>query len=198
MSRVVKRLADGIHTWAVYSQEKQLDFNGLHLQVGDERLLVDPVPFDADEIDALGAPSLIVLTNKDHRRAAVEARARFGAPVWIHRRDQPLVGCEVDGVFDDGDVIAGALEVVPVHDAKSPGESALWWRERRILILGDALIGKPAGKLSLLPPDKFADPIKARAGAQALVELAPDMVLVGDGVSILEHGTAALRTFATS
>ena len=127
-----------------------------------------------------------------------QARERFGARIVIHRRDRALIDCDVDDVYDDGDVLAGALEVVPVRDAKSPGESALWWRERRVLILGDALIGKPPGRLSLLPDEKFAQSDRARAGARALAALDANMVLVGDGVSILEGGSAALRAFAQS
>jgi hypothetical protein len=65
-----------------------------------------------------------------------------------------------------------------------------------VLILGDALIGKPPGALSLLPPEKFADPERARTGAARLAELDVDVVLVGDGVSILARGRSALETFA--
>jgi glyoxylase-like metal-dependent hydrolase (beta-lactamase superfamily II) len=199
MPRGVKAVMPGVSTWAVFSAEKQLDFNGLHLTLGAACVLVDPVPFTPEQaaaIERLGAPRRILLTNKDHRRAAPEARARWNAPIFIHRRDADLVDCQIDGTFDDGELIEGALQVIPVADGKSPGESALHWAERRVLILGDALIGKPPGALSLLPPEKFADPERARTGAARLAELDVDVVLVGDGVSILARGRSALETFA--
>jgi len=197
----MKRLLDGVHTWSIFSEEKQLDFNGLHLALAGSTVLVDPPPLtedDAAAIEKLGRPSLIILTNKDHRRAAPAARDRFGAPIAIHELDRPLVDCEIDRTFGDGDTLAGALRVVRLSDAKSPGESALWWAARGILILGDALIGKPPGSLSLLPAAKFADAGRARAGVARLAEFPAIAVLVGDGVSILDDGAAVIRRFVDS
>lgn len=194
----MKQVTEGVHTWSVFHEEKGYDFNGWYLDVGGTRLLVDP-PELTDEvrasIEALGPPERIVLTNKDHRRAAPEAKAAFGIPIFIHAADAPLVDCEVDATFEDGDTLAPGLVAVQVRDNKSPGESALWWAKRRILVLGDALIGDPPGRLRLLPPGKYADVAKARAGIAPLAALDPDMVLVGDGVSLPAGGGDAIRRF---
>ncbi|MBI4951277.1 MAG: MBL fold metallo-hydrolase [Myxococcales bacterium] len=190
---------DGIYGWAVFSQEKQYDFNSLYLTLGDEAVLVDPVPFteeDAAEMEKLGKPSTILITNKDHRRAAPEARKRFGARILVHAADAAELGCEADGTFVHGDLLFGSVLVVHVPDAKSPGESALWLASRRILIVGDALIGRPEGRLSLLPDLKYKDPAAARRGAARLAGLDAEIVLVGDGTPILSNGRAALEAFA--
>jgi hypothetical protein len=77
---------------------------------------------------------------------------------------------------------------------KSPGESALFLdRGKGYVILGDALIGKPAGQLNLLPAEKFADVNKARRGLTRLLNYTFDTVLVGDGASILTEGKEAVR-----
>jgi glyoxylase-like metal-dependent hydrolase (beta-lactamase superfamily II) len=194
----MRELAPGIHSWARFSEEKRLDFNGLYLELAGGPLLVDPPPLgddDAAEIERRGRPREIILTNKDHRRAAPAARERFGAPIAIHALDAPLIDCAIDRTFADGERLGGALEVMRVPDGKSPGESALWWAERRVLILGDALLGKPPGELSLVPAEKLADPARARAGVTRLAELEPEVVLVGDGVSLLAEGAAAIRRF---
>jgi len=68
--------------------------------------------------------------------------------------------------------------VIHVSGAKSPGECALLFPPAKALILGDALIGKPKGKLTMLPPEKFPDPSKAVEGVRALLEHAFDAVLV--------------------
>ena len=70
--------------------------------------------------------------------------------------------------------------------------------QRRLLILGDALIGKPPGSLSLLPDGKFEDSALARQGVSRLTELDVDVVLVGDGASILKGGGKAIRRFVAS
>lgn len=194
----MRKIFDGVWQWSVFSEAKQYDFNGLYLDLGGTRVLVDPPAMSeqvAAEITRLGAPSKIILTNKDHLRGAPLARDFYGAPIAIHELDAELVDCDVDEKFQDGDVLAGALEVIDVPASKSPGESALYWRDRKILILGDALIGNPPGSLSLLPDDKFPDPMRARAGLKVFEGLAVDAILVGDGVSITDNAASALAPF---
>ena len=82
--------------------------------------------------------------------------------------DAGSVEIEVDSTFDDGDALAGFLKAVHVPDNKSPGETALYWQQRKILIIGDALIGKPPGDVSLLPKEKYADIMLAREGIGVL------------------------------
>lgn len=195
----MREILEGIWTWSVFSDAKQLDFNGYYLRPAGQAVLIDPPPLAPDDLDAvtrLGAPARIVLTNKDHRRAAPDAHQRFGAAIAIHIADKPLVDCAVDETFRDGEILAGVLRVVHVPDAKSPGECALYWPQRKILFVGDALIGAPVGCLSLLPAEKFADVAKARAGLRRLAALEVETVLVGDGQSLLTGAAAALRAAA--
>ncbi len=55
-----------------------------------------------------------------------------------------------------------------VPDNRTPGEYALWLSAEGgsgVLILEDALIGKPPGSLNLLPADKYRDVRKAHGPA---------------------------------
>lgn len=193
------RVLDGIHCWSVFNEIKQLDFNGHHLAAGGEVLLIDPPPLtdaQATQIEALGTPTKIVLTNKDHRRAAPEAKARFGAEVWVPALDADLLDCPFDATYGDGDTFCGgALRALHLPGLKSPGETALHWPERRLAFLGDALLGKPPGALCLLPPAKIPDVEAAKAGLRRLLSLDLETILVGDCASILEDAAAALRAF---
>lgn len=187
-----------MYTWARFSEEKQLDFNGYYLSLEAGPVLIDPPPLsseEAAELEVLGRPVKILLTNKDHRRGAVDARARFGCPIAIHPLDRPLVEAEIDETFDDGALLLGALRVIHLPDGKSPGECGFWWVDRRILFLGDALIGKPPGALGMLPPEKFRDRAAARRGLERLRPLRPEAIFVGDGVSIVREAAAALDAF---
>jgi glyoxylase-like metal-dependent hydrolase (beta-lactamase superfamily II) len=98
----------------------------------------------------------------------------------------------------DDDLAAGGRIgpfTVVAMAGKSPGEVALLWPERRLLIVGDACVGNPPGKLGLLPAKVMDDrPELLRSLARAADELDFDVLLVGDGVPILEGGRDALRT----
>jgi len=189
----MKQLLDGVWTWSVFDEARQIDFNGYWVDTGSARALIDPVPFDEEALARLGSPIEVILTNKDHRRSAAKARERFGAAVVAHALDRPLVDVPVDREFTDGDVLAGALRAIHLPDQKSPGETALYWAARRLLFLGDALWGKPAGALTMLPPAKYKDVAAARAGLQRLAALDVDAILMGDGAPILTGGGDVLR-----
>jgi len=100
-----------------------------------------------------------------------------------------------DHNFGDGDMLAGFLKAIVIPDNKSPGETALYWEERKILFVGDALIGKPPGEVTLLPPEKYAEIEKARAGIKVLDDLNFDSLLLGDGDPIPTGGKKAIERF---
>jgi glyoxylase-like metal-dependent hydrolase (beta-lactamase superfamily II) len=81
---------------------------------------------------------------------------------------------------------------------KSPGEIALHWPERRLLVVGDALIGNPPGRLSLLPDKVMDDPAQLRRSVRALTTLDLDVILVGDGAPVLADASARLRELVES
>ena len=81
---------------------------------------------------------------------------------------------------------------------KSPGEVALYWPERGILILGDAAVGNPPGALSLLPEDKLDEPARLHESLRRLLEIDFDCLLLGDGVPILRGAKAKLAELVES
>jgi len=197
----LKPVVDDVWRWSVWNEPRKLWFNGHLLRMGDTAVLVDPVLADervAEDIDESGGQCLkwwCIVTNADHRRAALEARRRFGAQILVPRGDADRIDVVADDTIDDGDVIA-ELRVVRVPDAKTVGEIALFWPARKILVLGDAAIGRPSGALSMLADEKFANPAAARAAVAALAELGPDVVLVGDGDDVVNGGSAALAALS--
>ena len=77
-----RSIFDDIYSWSIFSEMRQIDFNG-HLWVRSEgNVLIDPVAMidsDLDQLDQLGGAALIVLTNRDHEREADAFRKRKGA-----------------------------------------------------------------------------------------------------------------------
>ena len=130
----------------------------------------------------------ILLTNRNHVRAANRVRERTGARTAIHSDDAAHArsqGAQLDDELRIGES-CGPLIVVGVP-GKSPGEVALHWPERGILFVGDCVIGNPPGRCALLAEKVMDDPPRLRRSARNLLALEFDTLIVGDGVPIL-HG----------
>jgi glyoxylase-like metal-dependent hydrolase (beta-lactamase superfamily II) len=175
--------------WSWFCEEKQLDFNGLFLNVGEHRIIVDPPPMTAEAstfIRRQGALDYIIITNRDHAREAAIYQAEFGCQLQVPEADAPQMDIKPTKTFKDGELLPGGIWVIQLKGQKSPGESALYIQQGKgVLIVGDAFLGKPTGAVSLLAQEKYADVEKAKEGLRRLLKYNFDSILVGDGVSIL-------------
>ncbi|HTL60220.1 MAG TPA: hypothetical protein VL261_01125 [Nitrospira sp.] len=193
----MKALFPGIWQWSWFSEEKQLNFNGLFLTVGEHKILVDPPPLTAEATTLIrrqGQLDYIIVTNRDHAREAVACQADFRCQLQVPDEDASQMDLKPTKTFKDGELLPGGIWVIHLQDQKSPGESALFLQlGKGVLIVGDALIGKPPGRLSLLPAEKYADAAKAKAGLRRLLKYQFDAVLVGDGTSILTEAKPAVE-----
>ena len=197
----MREIVQGIVTWESFSEPHGYDFNGYFLRHPGGNLCIDPVDPPEDVLVLLGREGVarILITNRNHMRKAMVVREQSGAPVTIHPDDAAYArqqGATIDAELRPGERI-GPLTVVGVP-GKSPGEVALHWPERRLLVVGDAAIGNPPGRLSLLRERVMDDPPRLRRSLRALAELDPDVVLVGDGVSIVGGAGAQLRALVAS
>ena len=190
-----------VYTWSVYSEEKKLNFNG-HFIVSQHPLfgnvVIDPPQAsdsDLEQMESLGFVQHIIITNRDHIRWSEEFQQKFGAEIQMNTNDITNSAMVSDRNFKNGDMIAGFLQAVVIPDNKSPGETALFWADRKILFLGDALIGKPPGTVTLLPEEKYDDILKAKAGIKILQNLDFKHLLLGDGDSILRKGKEVVSQY---
>ncbi len=185
----MKQILPGIWQWSWFSPEKQLDFNGLLLTIGEHKILVDPPPMtgEASAIIRRHAPiDYILITNRDHLREASPYQLEFKCHLYVPEADATQMEMNATKTYKDGELLPGGIWAVQLKDQKSPGESALFLdRGQGILIVGDALIGQPPGVVRLLPSDKYLDVEKAKEGLRRLLKYNFDSLLVGDGASIL-------------
>jgi glyoxylase-like metal-dependent hydrolase (beta-lactamase superfamily II) len=195
----MKELLPQILEWSWYSEEKGYDFNGHVVIAPNGSVIIDPPPWTESDLDRLERHrpyAAILLTNRDHTREAESLRKRFGIPICAPELDAPLMEIKADRTYRDGDFLPGGLRAIHIPDNKSPGETALFLKEGKgVLILGDALIAKQPGRLTLMSPEKYSDPKKAREGIRVLLNHDFDAVLVGDGHSILTGGKEVVRRF---
>ena len=192
----MREIVPDVFTWQWFSEPHGYDFNGHLICHAGGNLCIDPVevpPEALAEIVRRGV-SRVLLTNRNHGRDANRVRARSEARTAIHPADAAHARgqqVEIDDELHAGDRI-GPLQVVAVP-GKSPGEVALHWPERRILIVGDCVIGNPPGNCGLLREKVMDDPAQLRASVRRLLDLDFDTLLVGDGVPILTGAKERLR-----
>ena len=200
----MKEIIPGIFTWHEFSKEKQLNFNGYLLMGEGESVIIDPPRMSGRSFvlmeklvkkNSKHPLNTILLTNIHHERACDEFRRVFGAKIWINENDSSGMEDVADKTFKDGDRLACGLVALNIKNQKSPGESALFLEERGVMIVGDALIGKVPGKVNMLPPDKYRDPVLAKKQLNKILDYNFDILLVGDGESILKNAKEAVKIF---
>ena len=191
----MREIVEGILGWSRFSAPHGYDFNGYLVRHPSGNVCVDPVEPDAEDLAVLEREGVasIVLTNRNHGRRADLVRARTGAPVLIHPADAAHAraqGATIDGELQPGGQV-GPFTVVAVP-GKSPGEVALYCPRRRLLIVGDDVVGTPPGQLALLRAQVMDDPVRLRASVRALGTLAIEMLLTGDGTPVVRDAGARL------
>lgn len=185
----MKHILPDIWQWSWYSEEKHLDFNGLFLVVGEHKILVDPPPMTAEARTVVRRHEpidYIVITNRDHLREAAVYQRELNCELLVPEADASHMEVRPTKTYKDGELLPGGMWAIHLKDQKSPGESALFIdRGRGVLIVGDALIGKPPGSVRLLPAEKYIDVQKAQNGLRRLLKYNFNSLLVGDGASLL-------------
>jgi hypothetical protein len=121
----LREILEDIFIWSKLSPPHGYDFNGYFLRHPAGNLVVDPVEPDAADLDFLAAQGVakILITNRNHSRAANRIRERCEAETLIHPEDAKHAraqGCEIDGDLLIGSQI-GPLIIFP-GAGKSPGE----------------------------------------------------------------------------
>ena len=192
----MREVVSDIYTWPWFSEPHGYNFNGYLIRHAGGNLCIDPVEPAEEELNEIARRGVarILLTNRNHSRAANKIRVRTGARTAIHPADAPHArsqSAELDDELIIGDKV-GPLVVVGVP-GKSPGEVALHWPERKILIVGDAVVGDPPGRCKLLPEKVVDDPARLRESVRSLLELDFDILLPGDGAPILQGAKERVR-----
>ena len=137
--------------------------------------LIDPVE-DAEALErvaALGAPAGVLELLDRHNRDCVAIASRLGVPYLRFPDDAP----------------GSPFEVVRL--VRRPGwkESALWWPERRVLVVAEALGTTEHFTLGSGPVG--VHPLLRLTPPWALREYVPDHLLVGHGNGVHGSHTAA-------
>jgi hypothetical protein len=188
-----------LYSWSVFNEDRNIDFHSVlwvrSVQGKPGNVVIDPLPMtphDRAHLDALGGAAIIVVTNSDHVRDAIELKGRTGARLYgpAGERDGFPVVC--DAYLGDGDEVVPGLAVLALAGSKTPGELALLLEETT-LVTGDLVRAHEGGKLTLLPAAKLKDAALAQSSVARLAALPHvEAVLPGDGWPVFQGGRRAL------
>lgn len=197
----MREIITDIFTWPWFSEPHGYNFNGHFIRYAGGNLCIDPVEPTNEDLEDLARNGVarILLTNRNHSRAANKVRASTRARTAIHPADAAHArkeGAELDDELEVADK-AGPFVIVGAP-GKSPGEIALYWPERKILIVGDAVVGDPPGRCKLLPEKVMDDPARLRKSLRALLMIDFDTLLVGDGEPILKNAKDRLAELVST
>ncbi len=198
----LRRYGPGLFGWGRHQPRWRFDFNGHALVCDGEDeglvLVVDPVEPSSDELSAirqLGRRFLVVVLNADHERYAEPLAAALEAPLFVPQLDAGSVQAPSIHTFESGQVLPGGWQVIGLSDLKTPGEAVLHHAGRRVLVVGDVLVGDPVTGMRVVPSVQIADRDKALTSIARLRELDFDTLLLSDGVCIPQGGWAVVNGF---
>lgn len=181
--------------WSAWQPDRGMNFNSYAFERDGALVAVDPLPLDSEGMAALrglGGVRTVVLTNRDHERAAASLRESFGARIVAHEPEAQLFGVPIDHTFRDGEEIFPGAYALALPHGKTPGEIALHFPAEHAALVGDALIGAPAGTLALLPDEKLGDVRSFVFSLRRLWALRLRGLLLCDGQPLFSGADAAI------
>jgi glyoxylase-like metal-dependent hydrolase (beta-lactamase superfamily II) len=203
----MREILPGIFMWGSTYADRPWDLNGYAIRLDECTVIIDPPAPEEDDwrtFDALKSIEKIVLTNRDHTRDAELFRTRYGAGLVAGTHEvKQLAPLTIDEAVSEGDLIAGALRVIHLP-GKSPGEIGLYVEPAYhvvskeaggILLLGDAIIGHPAGSLGLIPEHKLDNPSKLKQSLNKVLEYEFSVLLLCDGQPVWSGGKPKVTEF---
>ena len=121
------------------------------IKAEDEIVLIDPFALpesQTQELEVLGTPTYILIAGENHVRDSEDYRKRYSAKILANREGIPKFGIAVDDAFGDGETLPGKLTTIGMPGTTT-GET-IFWHERGVLIVGDALMNLQPRQRGLL------------------------------------------------
>src|SRR5215469_3036118 len=99
----MREIVPGVLSWPWFSERHGYDFNGYLIRHREGNVAVDPAEMSEDVLRDLAREGVaqIVLTNRNHFRAAARLRDKTAARVAVHPADAEFV--RKNGVPPDGE-----------------------------------------------------------------------------------------------
>ena len=166
-------------------------------------VLVDPLPLSPDEmreVEAIGTPTHILLSNNYHIRETAAFRQIWGCEIRLHESGLRVSEVPIDRALQDGEVLWEMIEVIHIPNVSFADEVSFFVRrEGGTLIVGDALCGGrkdrgvPDGSLWVNGPEYFPDLQAARRGLSKLMAYSFERLCFAHGSPVMRRSKEKLK-----
>ncbi len=158
--------------WSRWDEKLSLPANAYLFVLDGGNVVINPLSCDEPthrRIASLGGIAMIVPLTPGHASDAAALAERYSAVTVEPAHERELC--------------PGMMAICLQHQSRDD-EFAVHIPAHRTVVVGDTLVGAPAGSLSLLPDDAYADVPAAALGLRRILRTNLDALLVGHGQSI--------------
>ena len=182
--------------WQAYDARCRTDLSSCAHIIDGQICLVDPIelsPGAIQELPLVAPLKMIVLTNGDHARAALQFKERFKIPIFAHQDAREGLEMALDGFVDESSRIFHDCQIIPLTGA-GPGEIAIYRAGSGVLSIGDALINLPGSGFCPLPKKYCEDSKELRKSLGKLASIRVVAITFAHGLPIvLDAGERLLQ-----
>jgi glyoxylase-like metal-dependent hydrolase (beta-lactamase superfamily II) len=194
----LNKITSSLFGWASFQTQWKIDFNSYALKTAAGVVFIDPTmpaPAVLKQLEALGDPLAIVLTNAHHDRDADAFRKQYDVQIYAHEKAPSDCDTKVDVLVVNGETLPGGLKTIFLPGVTT-SEMALFTKAGGgVLLIGDALLNTPGKGLQLLPDQFIEDKKQARVSLQHLLEYNFKIATFAHGDPIVKDAKKAIARF---
>lgn len=195
---VLNEVANNLYGWAAFHAQWKVDFNSYALKTADGVVFVDPMkptPAVIKQIEALGEPIGIFLTNAHHDRDADWFRKQYEVQIYAHEKAKPDCDTKLDVLVLDGEKLPGGVKAIHMPGC-SASETAFFSKlSGGIVLTGDTLMNQPGKGLTLLPEPYMEDRKQALQSLRKLLEIEFKILTFAHGDPLVENAKLQMASF---
>jgi len=194
-------LSDSVFVWSFYDPAVKCDVYSTALKAHGGLVVFDPAPLADDawpRLLQIAPLRAILLTNGNHARTADALRQKHKVPiVTAPETRHDLDGLRPDILLLENELLYG-ISALAIPGA-TPGETAFYSSENRVMVLGDAVTNLTTEKGLELLPDKYCtDPKQNRESLRKLLDYDVQTLAFAHGSPVTDRPMDKLRALLAS
>ena len=194
----VREVVRNLYGWSSFHAQWKTDFNSYALKTSEGVVFVDPLkpaPAIIKELEAVGEPIGIFLTNDHHDRDADWFRKEYEIQIYAHEKARADCDTKIDVLILDGERLPGGVRAIYLPGS-SASETAFYSKlSGGIVLMGDMLLNPKGKGLSLLPEPYIEDRKQALQSLPKLLELNFKTVTFAHGDPIVANAKKQILDF---